>query len=83
MKWCSGRDSNPGPRLERPLYLTGLYYRSWGYYSVSYHEEALLIRIAIWKKGVRATRPDATGLQSFLMVIPKTPCCAHRIKAFL
>jgi hypothetical protein len=25
---CSGRDSNPGPRLERPLYLTGLYYRS-------------------------------------------------------
>ena len=27
-KECSGRDLNPGPRLERPLYLTGLYYRS-------------------------------------------------------
>jgi hypothetical protein len=26
--WCSGRDSNPGLRLERPEYLTGLYYRS-------------------------------------------------------
>ena len=26
--WCSGRDSNPGLRLERPKYLTGLYYRS-------------------------------------------------------
>jgi hypothetical protein len=26
--WCSGRDSNPGRRLERPSYLTGLYYRS-------------------------------------------------------
>ena len=30
--WCSGRDLNPGPRLERPLYLTGLYYRSLGLY---------------------------------------------------
>ena len=38
MEECSGRDLNPGPRLERPLYfvplhvmlqgLTGLYYRS-------------------------------------------------------
>jgi hypothetical protein len=34
LNWCSGRDSDPGPRLERPLYLvlqrslTGLYYRS-------------------------------------------------------
>ena len=27
-KWCSGRDLNPGLRLERPPYLTGLYYRS-------------------------------------------------------
>ena len=26
--WCSGRDLNPGRRLERPSYLTGLYYRS-------------------------------------------------------
>ncbi len=26
--WCSGRDSDPGLRLERPEYLTGLYYRS-------------------------------------------------------
>ena len=26
--WCSGRDSDPGHRLERPEYLTGLYYRS-------------------------------------------------------
>jgi post-segregation antitoxin (ccd killing protein) len=26
--WCSGRDLNPGRWLERPLYLTGLYYRS-------------------------------------------------------
>ena len=26
--WCSGRDLNPGLRLERPPYLTGLYYRS-------------------------------------------------------
>ncbi|AEE93869.1 fuselloviral integrase [Acidianus hospitalis W1] len=25
---CSGRDLNPGHRLERPAYLTGLYYRS-------------------------------------------------------
>ncbi len=25
---CSGRDLNPGPGLERPVYLTGLYYRS-------------------------------------------------------
>ena len=24
-EWCSGRDSNPGLRLERPEYLTGLY----------------------------------------------------------
>jgi hypothetical protein len=23
--WCSGRDSDPGLRLERPEYLTGLY----------------------------------------------------------
>ncbi len=30
--WCSGRDLDPGPRLERPLYLTGLYYRSAGIY---------------------------------------------------
>ena len=27
-KECSGRDLNPGRRLERPSYLTGLYYRS-------------------------------------------------------
>jgi hypothetical protein len=27
-EWCSDRDSNPGLRLERPEYLTGLYYRS-------------------------------------------------------
>ena len=27
-RWCSGRDSDPGLRLERPEYLTGLYYRS-------------------------------------------------------
>gem|GEM_PF-2467793 len=26
--WCSGRDLDPGLRLERPEYLTGLYYRS-------------------------------------------------------
>jgi hypothetical protein len=26
--WCSGRDLDPGRRLERPVYLTGLYYRS-------------------------------------------------------
>jgi hypothetical protein len=26
--WCSGRDSNPGLRLERPKYLARLYYRS-------------------------------------------------------
>ena len=26
--WCSGRDLNPGLRLERPEYLAGLYYRS-------------------------------------------------------
>lgn len=25
---CSGRDSDPGRRLERPAYLAGLYYRS-------------------------------------------------------
>lgn len=25
---CSGRDLDPGRRLERPAYLTGLYYRS-------------------------------------------------------
>ena len=40
--WCSGRDSNPGPRLsfthcvERPLYLTGLYYRSANHSSISF-----------------------------------------------
>jgi hypothetical protein len=27
---CSGRDLNPGLRLERPAYLSGLYYRSSG-----------------------------------------------------
>ena len=26
--WCSGRDLDPGLRLERPEYLTELYYRS-------------------------------------------------------
>ena len=26
--WCSGRDLNPGLRLERPEYLAELYYRS-------------------------------------------------------
>jgi hypothetical protein len=28
IKECSGRDLNPRLRLERPEYLTGLYYRS-------------------------------------------------------
>ena len=28
MVWCSGRDLNPGLRLERPEYLSRLYYRS-------------------------------------------------------
>ena len=27
--WCSGRDLNPGHGLERPVYLSGLYYRSY------------------------------------------------------
>ena len=28
LEWCSGRDLNPRLRLERPVYLSGLYYRS-------------------------------------------------------
>lgn len=34
INWCSGRDLDPGRRLERPVYLTGLYYRS------AFHNEA-------------------------------------------
>jgi hypothetical protein len=56
MKWCSGRDSNPGPRLERPLYLTGLYYRSWGYYASATMSHFGLIRLAIGMYHCAASR---------------------------
>ena len=43
--WCSGRDSDPGLRLERPEYLTGLYYRSTGLYCFSSLQKLLALSI--------------------------------------
>jgi len=50
-EWCSGRDSDPGPRLERPLYLTGLYYRSKAF-SVQIHSASINLPYSQTKLGM-------------------------------
>jgi hypothetical protein len=67
--WCSGRDSDPGLRLERPEYLTGLYYRSAFYAKVSCKCFSTRINLTLLFIGTTAVPTCFGGISSKIMFV--------------